>query len=157
MLEQQLLEEFSVRLRAEIAEKLAELAPETVLAGETALADVMLGYMEEAGLVTEHELCPYEDTAGRNRCRVVGYALPEVELSHFPELKAWLREKDVATKKVYGDGNHLCSMSFVPGPKPFPCPVVALLRRKTAVTAPYAVFFVAFANWTYQIFVPSFR
>ncbi len=37
----------------------------------------MLGYMEEAGLVTEHELCPYEDAAGRNRCRVVGYALPE--------------------------------------------------------------------------------
>ncbi|HLI12386.1 MAG TPA: AIPR family protein [Alphaproteobacteria bacterium] len=77
MLEQQLLEEFSLRLRAEIAEKRAELAPETMLADETALADVMLGYMEEAGLVTEHELCPYEDTAGRNRCRVVGYALPE--------------------------------------------------------------------------------
>src|SRR5262245_55080264 len=37
----------------------------------------MLGYLEEAGLVTEHELCPYEDTTGRNRCRVIGYALPE--------------------------------------------------------------------------------
>lgn len=83
--------------------------------------------------------------------------LPEVELPHFPELKAWLREKDVTTKKVYGDGNHLCSMSFVPGPKPFPCPIVALLRRKTTVAAPYAMFFVAFANWTYQIFVPCPR
>ena len=37
----------------------------------------MLGYMEEAGLVAEHELCPYEDTTGRNRCRVVGYSLPD--------------------------------------------------------------------------------
>ncbi len=77
MLEQQLLEEFAVRLRAEVAERLAELDPESALASDTALADIMLGYMEEAGLVTEHELCPYEDTAGRNRCRVIGYALPE--------------------------------------------------------------------------------
>lgn len=77
MLEQQLLEEFSVGLRAEVAEKLTELGPETPLAPDTALADVMLGYMEEAGLVTEHELCPYEDTAGRNRCRVIGYGLSE--------------------------------------------------------------------------------
>lgn len=83
--------------------------------------------------------------------------LPEAELTHFLELKAWLREKGVATKKVYGDGNHLCSMSFVPGSKPFPCPIVALFRRKTNVAAPYAVFFVAFANWTYQIFVPCPR
>ena len=76
MLEQQLLEEFATRLKAEVADKLAELAG-TILAPETALAEVMLGYMEEAGLVTEHELCPFEDTAGRNRCRIVGYALPE--------------------------------------------------------------------------------
>jgi hypothetical protein len=33
--------------------------------------------MEEAGLVSEHELCPYEDTVGRDRCRVIGYVLPE--------------------------------------------------------------------------------
>ena len=83
--------------------------------------------------------------------------LPEGELAHFPEVKAWLLEKDVATKKVYRDGNHLCSISFVPGPKPFPCPIVALLRRKTDVVAPYAMFFVAFANWSYQIFVPCPR
>jgi len=83
--------------------------------------------------------------------------LPAIELPHFPELKAWLREKDVATKKVYGNGNHLCLMSFVPGPKPFPSPIIALLRRKTSVAAPYAMFFVAFANWTYQIFAPCPR
>jgi|GEM_PF-4496112 hypothetical protein len=72
MLEEQLLEEFSIRLRAEIDEKLAEIGPETTLGGDIAVAEVMLGYMEEAGLVTEHELCPYEDTMGRNRCRVIG-------------------------------------------------------------------------------------
>jgi hypothetical protein len=77
LLEQQLLEEFAARLKAEVAERLAEIGPEAALAGDTALADVMLGYMEEAGFVTEHELCPYEDAAGRNRCRMIGYALPE--------------------------------------------------------------------------------
>lgn len=77
MLEQQLLEDFAGRLRAEVAERLAEIGSEGSLASDTALADVVLGYMEEAGLVTEHELCPYEDTSGRNRCRVIGYGLSE--------------------------------------------------------------------------------
>ena len=77
MLEQQLLEEFATRLRAEAEEQFAELDADGPLAADAALADTMLGYMEEAGLVTEHELCPYEDTAGRNRCRVIGYALPD--------------------------------------------------------------------------------
>src|SRR5262249_19599957 len=38
---------------------------------------VMLGYLEEAGLVAEHDLCPYEDVTGRNRSRIIGYALPD--------------------------------------------------------------------------------
>src|SRR5688572_32667315 len=71
------MEEFGARLRAEITERLAEIDGEAPLAAETALADVMLGYLEEAGLITEHELCPFEDTTGRNRCRVIGYALPD--------------------------------------------------------------------------------
>jgi hypothetical protein len=77
VLEDQLLQEFATRLRAETAERLADIDAGTPLAPDTALADTMLGYMEEAGLVTEHELCPYEDTTGRSRCRVIGYALPE--------------------------------------------------------------------------------
>ena len=76
-LEEQLLREFSVRLAAETDERLAELGAEMTLARDSALADVMLGYMEEAGLVSEHELCPYEDGSGRTRCKVVAYALPE--------------------------------------------------------------------------------
>jgi len=31
------------------------------------MEEIMIGYMEEARLVTEHELCPYEDVSGRNR------------------------------------------------------------------------------------------
>lgn len=77
MLEEQLLKEFAARLRAEAEERLSEFDSDTPLAPDTALADIMLGYMEEAGLVTEHELCPYEDTTGRSRCRIIGYALPE--------------------------------------------------------------------------------
>lgn len=77
MLEQQLTEEFAKRLNAEITEKLADFDAGAPYAPQLALAEVMLGYMEEAGLVTEHELCPYEDSTGRNRCRISGYALPE--------------------------------------------------------------------------------
>src|SRR5690606_12080443 len=47
------------------------------LAWEVALAEVILGDLEEAGVLTEHDLCPYEDTEGRNRCKIVGYSLPE--------------------------------------------------------------------------------
>ncbi|MEJ1979014.1 MAG: hypothetical protein WDN49_25735 [Acetobacteraceae bacterium] len=77
MLEQQLLAEFARRLRSETADKLAELDGKTALDHAAALAEVMIGYLEEAGAVTEHELCPYEDVSGRNRCRVIGYAFPE--------------------------------------------------------------------------------
>ena len=77
VLEQQLIEEFASRLRAEISERLTELESGSPHAADLALADVMLGYMEEAGLVTEHELCPYEDVDGRKRCRVTGYAFPD--------------------------------------------------------------------------------
>jgi hypothetical protein len=77
VLEEQLLAELAGRIQAETEDRLTQLDPEAPLARDTALADIMLGYLEEAGLTTEHELCPYEDQSGRNRCRIVGYALPE--------------------------------------------------------------------------------
>lgn len=77
MLEEQLLVEFADRIRAETQERLSQLDSEMALAPDTALAEVMLAYLEEAGLATEHEVCPHEDQAGRNRCRIIGYALPE--------------------------------------------------------------------------------
>lgn len=80
--------------------------------------------------------------------------LPEAELAHFAELKRWLREEDVHTCKVYSDGNHLCATSFVPGPRPFPQPIVGLFRRKTDVDAPYCVLILVYGNYSMQIFVP---
>jgi hypothetical protein len=77
VLEEQLLEQFSARLRAEVVERIEDTGAQTELAGATALADVMLGYMEEAGFISEHNLSPYLDLTGRNRCRIVGYSLPE--------------------------------------------------------------------------------
>ncbi len=77
MLEQQLLAEFDRRLRAETVDKLADADPSSPLDQAAALAEVMIGYLEEAGAVSEHEPCPYEDTVGRNRCRILGYALAE--------------------------------------------------------------------------------
>ncbi|RYE44502.1 MAG: hypothetical protein EOP24_24080 [Hyphomicrobiales bacterium] len=75
-LEEQLLEEFRIRLRAE-TEDGAE--GERQLDLDVALAEVILADLEEAGVLTEHQLCPYEDTSGQRRCRVIAYSLPEGE------------------------------------------------------------------------------
>lgn len=80
--------------------------------------------------------------------------MPDEELIHFERLRLWLMEKDIGTRKVYSDKGHWCFQTFVPGPSPFAKPIVALLKRKEAVAAPYMMFFLAFGNWTYQIFLP---
>jgi len=77
LLEEQLLEEFARQIRAETAERLGEADAGAPLASEVALVDVMLGYLEEAGTIGDHEFCPHEDTTGRNRCRIVAYSLPD--------------------------------------------------------------------------------
>jgi hypothetical protein len=77
VLEDQLLAEFVTRLNGEAEEKRAELGLDGPLANDLALADVMLAYLEEAGLSAEHGPCPYEDQAGRHQCRILAYALPE--------------------------------------------------------------------------------
>lgn len=78
MLEDQLLEEFRKQIHAEVDELLLEFG-EFPLPADAALADVILGYLEEAGLVEEYVLCPHEDTEGRNRCRILGYSLADEE------------------------------------------------------------------------------
>lgn len=78
MLEDQLIEEFRQRLDAETEAQLQELeSDQSQLAIDAALSEVMLGYLEEAGALSEHVPCPYEDVAGRNRCRILAYAMPE--------------------------------------------------------------------------------
>ncbi|MBO1904027.1 AIPR family protein [Microvirga sp. 3-52] len=77
MLEEQLISEFGDTLRAEAKEKLTELSPDAPLSEDTSLAEAILGYLEEAGSVVGHDLCPHEDTAGHRPCRLIGYSLPE--------------------------------------------------------------------------------
>lgn len=77
MLEQQLLAEFGRRIRSETAERIAEAEGGSELDQAAGLAEVMIGYLEEAGAVSEHEPCVFESTIGRSRCRIVAYALPD--------------------------------------------------------------------------------
>jgi hypothetical protein len=86
-------------------------------------------------------------------CKSAFSLLPDTELVHFPELRQWLLEKDVETKRVYSEGNNLLQ-SFVPALRPFGQPVVALLKRKNPIMAPYMTMFLAFGNISYQIFLP---
>jgi hypothetical protein len=76
MLEKQLLAEFARRLRSEAVDRLDEMEGKSDLDRAVCLAETMIGYLEEAGAVAEHELCPHVDVTGRNRCRVLGYSLP---------------------------------------------------------------------------------
>lgn len=87
-------------------------------------------------------------------CKSAFTLFPQSELGHFSELKDWLLEKDVETRRVYSNGSHICFRTFVSGFRPFPQPIVALLRRKALIDAPYMSMFIAFGNISYQIFVP---
>lgn len=77
MLEKQLIEELRHRLVAETYEGLSETSEVGALGLDVALCAVMLGDLEEAGALTDHEFCPHEDMAGQSRCRVLAYSLPE--------------------------------------------------------------------------------
>jgi hypothetical protein len=77
LLEEQLLAEFVARLRGEAEEKKIELGAVSQLDADTALAEVMLGYLEDAGFSAEYELCPHEDDGGRQQCRIIGFSLAE--------------------------------------------------------------------------------
>ncbi len=102
VLEEQLLSEFRESLRSDAEEKLLELSDNTPLKEEVALTEVVLGYLEESGAISEHDLCPHQDQAGHRPCRVVGYSLPEdssrLELftSQGPSVDPVLARKDIA-------------------------------------------------------------
>lgn len=78
MLEDQLLAEFAESLRGQAADALGEEEQELPLAPHAALAKVMLGYLEEAGAISdEFELAPHEDAGMKRPCRCIGLALGE--------------------------------------------------------------------------------
>ena len=87
-------------------------------------------------------------------CKSAFTLLPEDELGNFAELRNWLLQPDLTTNQVYAKGSHGCFTSFVPAFRPFPEPIVALLKRNEAIEAPYMSFFIAFGNVSYQIFLP---
>ncbi len=110
---------------------------------------------ENSQLVTTYETQPFRSLGAYKALAKAAFTLlPDGELANFQELRLWLNEKDVVTRKVYANKGHWCFHTFVPGPSPFPNPIVALMRRKQNIEAPYLLFFLAFGNWTYQIFVP---
>ncbi|TAX57567.1 hypothetical protein ELI02_18700 [Rhizobium leguminosarum] len=102
MLEEQLLVEFRGSLRNDAEEKLLELSDNLPLREEIALTEVVLGYLEESGAISEHDFCPHQDQAGHRPCRIIGYSLPEdssrLELftSQGPSVDPVLARKDIA-------------------------------------------------------------
>lgn len=77
LIENQLLAEFWNRLKGETLHKLDESSADLDMAKDIALAEVILGYLEEAGLAADHVICPFADESGRHQCRIIGYGLPE--------------------------------------------------------------------------------
>jgi hypothetical protein len=109
-------------------------------------------------LVATFETQPFRPLGVYKALAKVAFTLlPAEDLPDFEELRLWLLEEDVTTRKVYGEKGHWCFQTFVPGPSPFPRPIVSLMKRKEGVDAPYLMFFLAFGNWTYQIFPPCPR
>lgn len=71
------LNTFVGEVNEDIATRCAESAGSDPLAPDVALAEVFLGYLEEEGVTTEAELCPFADTTGRRRCSITGYSIGE--------------------------------------------------------------------------------
>lgn len=77
MLETQLVEEFKARLLRDTEQERDVRGDGHGLAHDVALAEVVLADIEEAGVLAEHDLCPYQDLEGRNRSKIVAYSLPD--------------------------------------------------------------------------------
>lgn len=77
MIEDKKAEDFANLVRGQVDEMAEEIEEVPALRMEIALAEVFLGYLEEAGTVSGHTLCPHEDQTGRSRCRIIAYSLIE--------------------------------------------------------------------------------
>lgn len=87
-------------------------------------------------------------------CKSAFTLLPEGELAFFEELRRWLLQPDLITDRVYSRGLHFCYSTLLTAFRPFPQPIVSLLKRKERTDAPYMSFFIATGNFSYQIFLP---
>ena len=79
--------------------------------------------------------------------------MPDIELPNFKNLITWLLDDDhskLLLKPL------IARETFIPGPRPNPKPIVALLKKKSQVEKyPNYIFVLAYGNFVYQIVVPS--
>jgi hypothetical protein len=72
------LKKFLSELNEDIATRCdAESSSTDAMAPHVALAEVMLEFLEEEGVTTEAQLCPFADVTGRRRCSITGYSFGE--------------------------------------------------------------------------------
>lgn len=80
--------------------------------------------------------------------------MPEEEMTNFKDTICWLNIENTDEDKIITD-SFVCFYSFTPGPHPFPWITAVLLKRKQDdLIMPYMSFFIAFSNYTFQIFLP---
>lgn len=72
MIEERDLRDFHELLMGQV-ESVSDEPAKTQSDWNARLAEVVLGYMEECGYADEPNLCPHEDTSGRNRTRITAY------------------------------------------------------------------------------------
>ncbi|WP_341910626.1 HNH endonuclease [Ferrovibrio terrae] len=81
--------------------------------------------------------------------------MPHDELENFNEACLWISQPDLQTHRVSDGAGYYCFLTFTPGPRPYPHPILTLLKRKTETPHPYMSFILRFGNRTYQIFLPA--
>lgn len=80
--------------------------------------------------------------------------MPYDELTYFKDTIKWLMIRNVSDDN-FSTESLKCIRSFTPGPHPFKWVTAILLKRKEdSQMTPYMSFFITFANYTFQIFIP---
>lgn len=81
--------------------------------------------------------------------------MPEKELPFFGKTIEWLMENPKEKSKFHV-GGLMAFMNTYPGPRPFDEVSCLLYRRRENAPdkVPYAIFFIAYSNFTFQIYLP---
>ena len=75
--EQRLLREFAARLDNDTKSEHADLDEDLDLAWDVALLQAAMGIISDTGAASTDDLCPHQDTDGRDRCKIVAYSIDE--------------------------------------------------------------------------------
>jgi hypothetical protein len=82
--------------------------------------------------------------------------MDEQDLLRVPEALRWLRASGLTTDQIDDGTRYSCIRTFTPGTAPFANTRAVLLRRKRPdLSGPAHIFFLAFANYSFQVVVPS--